>query len=64
SRTFLPDPTHELHGNDRLLFAGRENARPEIAWTLTEPHALIANASGKIMPRGTVGRWLDRRQHV
>ena len=62
SRIFLPDPSHELHVGDRLLFAGRESARHEIAWTLSEPHTLIAKASGRIMPRGALWRWLDRRK--
>lgn len=64
SRTFLPDPAQELHVGDRLLFAGRESAREEIAWSLTEPHTLIANATGRIMPRGTLWRWLNRRQRT
>ena len=61
SRTFMPDPMQELHVEDRLLFAGRDEARREIAWTLSEPHALLANASGRIVPRGTLWRWLERR---
>ncbi|HLF29844.1 MAG TPA: hypothetical protein VI566_02315 [Xanthomonadales bacterium] len=57
----MPDPMQELHVEDRLLFAGRDEARREIAWTLSEPHALLANASGRIVPRGTLWRWLERR---
>jgi hypothetical protein len=61
SRIFLPNPAQELHAGDRLLFAGREEARREIAWSLSEPYALIANATGRIMPRGSLWRWLRRR---
>jgi len=56
SRTYLPDPSQDIHAGDRLLLAGRESARHEIAWTLSEPHTLIANASGRIMPRGSLWR--------
>jgi voltage-gated potassium channel Kch len=62
SRTYLPDPSQDLHVGDRLLFAGRESARNEIAWTLTEPHTLIAKSTGRIMPRGALWRWLDGRK--
>jgi len=61
SRIFLPNSAQELHPGDRLLFAGREEARQEIAWSLSEPYALIANATGRIMPRGSLWRWLRRK---
>jgi Trk K+ transport system NAD-binding subunit len=61
SRTFLPEHTQDLHVGDRLLFAGRESAQHEIAWSLTEPGTLIESATGRIMPEGTVRRWLARR---
>jgi len=60
SRIFLPGASQELHPGDRLLLAGREEARHEIAWSLSEPYALIANATGRIMPRGSLWRWLQR----
>ena len=63
SRTFLPEASQELHAGDRLLFAGRESAKWEINWSLTEPHALIGNATGRIMPRGAVWRWLARKRN-
>lgn len=63
SRIFLPDATQELHAGDQLLFAGRDSARIEIAWTLTEPDVVIANASGKMVPRGAFFRWLKRRKN-
>jgi len=59
-RIFLPDPAQELHAGDQLLFAGRESARLEIAWTLTEPDVVISNVSGKSVPRGAIFRWLQR----
>jgi Trk K+ transport system NAD-binding subunit len=61
SRTFLPESTEDLHAGDRLLFAGRESAQHEIAWSLTEPGALINSATGRIMPEGTLRHWLGRR---
>ncbi len=62
SRTFLPDANQELHSGDRLLFAGRDGAHHEIEWTLTEPHALTGNATGRTMPRGYLWRWLSGRR--
>jgi len=62
SRTYLPEANHELHEGDRLLFAGREMARDEIRWLLTEPYALLTVASGRNIPRGTLWRWLSRRR--
>ncbi len=62
-RIFLPDATQELHAGDQLLFAGRESARIEIAWTLTEPDVVIANARGKSVPRGALFRWLEQRKN-
>jgi hypothetical protein len=62
SRTFLPDPSHDIHTGDRLLFAGRESARREIAWSLSEPEALIRNATGRTVPQGALWRWFERRR--
>ncbi|MEJ8568179.1 potassium channel family protein [Elongatibacter sediminis] len=62
SRIFLPPPGQELHAGDRLLFAGRNLARDEILWTLTEPYALIANATGRHIPRSAVWRWIERHR--
>jgi voltage-gated potassium channel len=64
SRIFLPEAAQELHVGDRLLFAGRQEARREIAWSLSEPYALIANATGRIMPRSALWRWLNRRRNI
>jgi Trk K+ transport system NAD-binding subunit len=64
ARTYLPDATHDLHVGDRLLFAGRESAKREIAWSLREPHMLIANATGRILPRSALGRWLARTRQT
>jgi Trk K+ transport system NAD-binding subunit len=61
-RIFLPDPGQELHEGDQLLFAGRESARIEIAWTLTDPNVVIANASGRVVPRSAFFRWLASRR--
>ncbi len=61
-RIFLPEASQELHEGDQLLFAGRDSARIEIAWTLTEPDVVIANATGKIVPRGALFRWLSKRR--
>jgi len=62
SRTFLPEAGHELHAGDRLLFAGRESAQDEIAWSLSEPGALFGSATGRIMPAGALWRWFGRRR--
>ncbi len=61
-RIFLPEADQELHEGDQLLFAGRESARLEIDWTLTEPDIVIGNARGKPVPRGAFFRWLERRR--
>lgn len=61
-RVFLPQPDQELQVGDQLLFAGRDSARAEINWTLTEPDVVSANASGRPVPRGALFRWLERRR--
>jgi hypothetical protein len=63
SRIFLPDPSQELHIGDRLLFAGRDAARREIAWSLSQPYTLITNATGRIMHRGMLFRWFSRKKN-
>ncbi len=60
-RIFLPDSKTELQIHDRLLFAGRDNARRKMAWTLMDSHSLLVNASGKHLPRGALWRWLSKR---
>jgi len=60
-RIFLPDNQTELQIHDRLLFAGRDNARRKMAWTLMDSHSLLVNASGKHLPRGALWRWLSKR---
>ncbi len=60
-RIFLPDPDTELQIHDRLLFAGRNNARRQMLWTMMDSHSLLGNVSGKQLPRGAVWRWLSNR---
>jgi Trk K+ transport system NAD-binding subunit len=60
-RFFLPDNKTELQINDRLLFAGRDRARRQMLWTLHDSHSLLANVSGKQLPRGALWRWLSNR---
>lgn len=62
SRIFLPDHSQELHIGDRLLFAGRDEARCEVEWSLSEPRSLMINATGKTMARGALWRWLENRR--
>jgi Trk K+ transport system NAD-binding subunit len=59
---FLPEPDHALMDGDQLLFAGRNNARREMLWTLADPNSLISRASGRQLPRGWIWRWLWRRR--
>ncbi len=60
-RIFLPSPNTELQIHDRLLFAGRDNARRQMLWTLMDSHSLIGNVSGKHLPRGGLWRWWSER---
>jgi voltage-gated potassium channel len=60
-RIFLPSPDTELQINDRLLFAGRDNARRQMHWTLLDAHSLMGNITGKHLPRGALWRWLSER---
>lgn len=60
-RLFLPGGDTELQVNDRLLFAGRDQAHRLMAWTLMDTHALMSNITGKHLPRGAVWRWLSKR---
>jgi voltage-gated potassium channel len=59
-RIFMPEASQELHLGDRLLFAGRDSARIEIAWTLSEPQVVMANVTGRTVAHGSVFRWLER----
>jgi voltage-gated potassium channel len=61
-RIFMPEASQELHLGDRLLFAGRDSARLEIAWTLSEPQAVTANVTGRTVAHGSVFRWLERNR--
>ena len=61
-RRFLPDSNTELQIHDRLLFAGRGEARRQMLWTLKDSHSLLVNASGKHLPRGALWRWMSKRQ--
>jgi hypothetical protein len=60
-RIFLPDANTELQIHDRLLFAGRGEARLQMLWTMMDSHSLLGNISGKHLPRGAVWRWLSER---
>ena len=60
-RLFLPDHDTELQIHDRLLFAGRDQARRQMLWTLMDSHSLMGNVSGKHLPRGGLWRWLSKR---
>jgi len=60
-RIFLPDPSTELQIHDRLLFAGRDQARRQMLWTMMDSHSLLRNTSGKQLPRGALWRWLSKR---
>lgn len=60
-RLFLPDGNTELQVNDRLLFAGRDQAHRVMTWTLMDTHALMGNITRKHLPRGAVWRWLSKR---
>jgi len=60
-RIFLPDANTELQIHDRLLFAGRNYARTQMLWTMTDSHSLFGNISGRQLPRGALWRWLSDR---
>ena len=60
-RIFLPDANTELQIHDRLLFAGRDDARRQMLWTMSDSHSLFGNVSGKQLPRGALWRWLSER---
>lgn len=62
SRNFLPSDDHDILEGDRLLFAGRGPAQREVLWTLSSPDALLALATGQHLPRGSVGRWIQKWQ--
>ncbi|MDX1557000.1 MAG: NAD(P)-binding protein, partial [Xanthomonadales bacterium] len=62
SRIFMPEEDQDLQEGDRMLFAGRDNARREMLWTLSAPDALLAYATGQHLPSGALGRWLQARR--
>ncbi|MBT8056752.1 MAG: NAD-binding protein [Gammaproteobacteria bacterium] len=61
-RLFLPKPSQELMHGDRLLFAGRGQARREMIFSLTEPAALVSLATGRPQPRGILMRRIARKR--
>ncbi len=61
-RFFLPQPEQTLKAGDRLLFAGRSDARDEITRALADPVLLLDYVTPDNMPRTALGRWLKRRQ--
>ncbi len=60
-RIFLPEADTELQIRDRLLFAGRDDVRRQMLWTMRDSHSLFGNVSGKQLPRGALWRWLSER---
>ncbi|HKJ16163.1 MAG TPA: NAD-binding protein [Xanthomonadales bacterium] len=62
SRKFLPSDEQDILAGDRLLFAGRGPAQREVLWTLSSPDALLAYATGRHLPSGSVGRWIQNWQ--
>ena len=62
-RFFLPESDYDLLPGDRLLFAGRGNARREMLWGLMDANSLLGFATNEQLPRGAIWRWLwNRRQ--
>jgi Trk K+ transport system NAD-binding subunit len=61
-RVFLPPESHDIHKGDRLLFAGRRQARQEMLRSLVDSTQLISYAMGVPMPRSAVWRWLAGRK--
>jgi len=61
-RLFLPGGDEKLLEGDRLLFAGRDSARTEMLFALSEPTALVSLATGRYQPRGAIMRSLARKR--
>jgi len=61
-RLFLPGGDEKLIEGDTLLFAGRESARREMLFALTEPTALVSVVTGRPQPRGALMRRLARKR--
>ena len=61
ARVFLPEPTQELHAGDVLLMVGRDAAQREMLWTLSSPLALLASATGRVVPRSALWRYFNRK---
>ena len=61
-RLFLPGGDEKLIEGDRLLFAGRDSARREMLFSLSEPTALVSVVTGRPQPRGAIMRKLARKR--
>ena len=61
-RVFLPTDAHDVIEGDRLLFAGRREARREMDRSLMNPMQLLSYAIGQPVPRSAVWRWLAERR--
>ncbi|MEE4175499.1 MAG: NAD-binding protein [Xanthomonadales bacterium] len=61
-RLVLPNEEEKLQPGDKLLFAGRGQARREISRALQDPVLLLDFATPEQrIPRTAIGRWLARR---
>ncbi len=60
---FLPDQHVPLMEGDRILYAGRPEARPWTRWLLSDALSLYYAATGHSLPRSWLGRlWLRHKQ--
>ncbi|MCF8004290.1 MAG: NAD-binding protein [Chromatiaceae bacterium] len=58
----LPDLSQRLRVGDQLLLCGRPEARDWMQWTLNNPDVLTYVVTAVSLPRGSLWRWLQRRQ--
>lgn len=61
-RIFMPESDMTLLEGDRLLFAGRGNARREMDRALADPVLLMDAATVNPLPRTAIWRWLASRR--
>ena len=57
----LPEPDTEIRAGDELLLVGHRTARPELALTLSNAHALTYVLTGQDVPGGWLWEKLSRR---
>ncbi len=59
-KILLPDESENLEIGDQLLWCGKKATADWMTWTLRDPFVLVYLATGQVMPRSYMWRWLQQ----